>query len=454
MEDYFMKWLRLRDMPLAIKLWIVIAAFVIPCLIIMSMVFNRVLVYTRDETVFSSIEKSQAILEQGQTQVQGSESQLIPQEYDAVMSVYHIGIVNRQVKYMTFPTSKFEGLSIKFIDVMGTSYSKQNALSHKYKITSNGYNLYYIIAKSDSNGVISFRVDTTNETVFNAAYLIIGLFTAGAAVISLLLALLFSHSIAKPLKNLERAAARTASGDFETPVALDRKDEIGRLSQVIDKARKELKRRDFLRQSAIQYVSHELKTPIMTISSYAQAINDKVYPKGSLEESVKVISSQADRLQGIVMKLLTLSRLDYLESKKQQLTKFDLAGVAEDVAARVCAARRDIEIKFEIEDVVINGLREECEVMAENLIENALRHAESFVKITVGEVNGRPFLSVFNDGVGIDEALLPQLFNSFTKGEKGVTGLGLSIVRRTAEKCSVQIIVQNHEGGVEFKAVF
>ena len=62
-----MRFPRLRDMPRAIKLWIVIVSFVIPCLLIMSFAFKSILTYTRDATIFSSIEKSQEILKNGST---------------------------------------------------------------------------------------------------------------------------------------------------------------------------------------------------------------------------------------------------------------------------------------------------------------------------------------------------------------------------------------------------
>lgn len=449
-----MKLPRLRDMPIAIRLWIFIISFVIPCFLIMGFAFRNTLIFTRDETVFSSIEKSQTILKNGKISQANETEGIIPAEYDAVLSVYHIGIVDRQVKYMTFPSAKFQSVSVKFIGIMGTSYSSQTEPLKKYKLSASGYNLYYIIAKSGTDGVISFRVDSLSDDVYNNVGMVVAAFAGGSVILLLLLAFLFSQTLALPLRKLEKAAARTAAGDLDTPVMLDRNDEIGRLSKEIDKARCELKSRDLMRQSAIQYVSHELKTPIMTISSYAQAIRDKIYPRGDLESSVKVIEAQADRLQGIVMKLLTLTRLDYLESRPLSTQTFDLAGIAEDICARAGAARRDVRVELGLDDVVMEGPREEIEVMAENLLENAFRHADACVCVKTGETLGRPYLRIYNDGGGIDENLLPNLFETFKKGKKGVTGLGLSIVKRIADSCGAEITVQNRDGGVEFEVLF
>ena len=165
--------------------------------------------------------------------------------------------------------------------------------------------------------------------------------------------------------------------------------------------------------------------------------------------------SQAARLQGIVMKLLTITRLDYLESREREYHTFDLAGVAEDACGRLGAGRREVELRLVLDDVVMDGPQEEIAVLAENLIENAFRHAEKLVEATVGRTpDQRPFLRVFNDGGGIDETLLPQLFDTFTKGSKGVTGLGLAIVRRIADGCGARVSVTNRDNGVEFKVIF
>lgn len=355
---------------------------------------------------------------------------------------------------MTFPASKFTGLSTQFLDIMCTSYSGQTAAIKKYKVETTGYNLYYVIAKSEGEGVISFRVDSANEGIYNRATRIIAVFSGAAVLAALLIAFLFSRSVVKPLKKLETAAARMAAGDFLTPVAVDRSDEVGRLSAAIDKAREELKQRDFLRQSAIQYVSHELKTPVMTIGSYAQSILDKIYPRGNLESSVKVIASQAARLQGIILKLLTITRLDYLEDRPKAPQRLDLAEIVEEVSSRVLISRPEIDVRFDLNNALIDGTQESIEVMVENLLENAMRYAASVIRVSVEQKDGQTVLSVFNDGGPIDEALLLALFDPFKRGKRGVTGLGLSIVKRTADSCGAQIFVENAADGVTFTVIF
>ncbi|MCG6197942.1 sensor histidine kinase, partial [Anoxybacillus sp. LAT_38] len=74
-------------------------------------------------------------------------------------------------------------------------------------------------------------------------------------------------------------------------------DEIGRLARSIERMRERLVRQDEAQQAFLQDVSHELKTPVMVIRSYAQSILDGIYPRGDLQGSVQVIDSEAERLE-------------------------------------------------------------------------------------------------------------------------------------------------------------
>ena len=206
-----MKLKRVRDFPLAIKLWAVFTCIIIPCILLLSLAFKFVLDYTQDAAMYSSIQKAQQLLKENETQgTSAGNTDIVPPDYDAIVSVYHIGIVDRQVKYMTFPASKFTGLSTQFLNIMCTSYSEQTAALRRYKVETTGYNLYYVIAKSATEGVISFRVDSANEGVYDRAMLIIAAFSGGAMLLTLLIAFLFSRSVVKPLQKLEPAAARPA----------------------------------------------------------------------------------------------------------------------------------------------------------------------------------------------------------------------------------------------------
>jgi two-component system sensor histidine kinase CssS len=440
----------MRDFSLGFKLWLLFLCFVIPCIIMLSFSFKLVLDYTRDQEIYSKINQAQSALEKQNL----SGTVVNPESYNVSFSVYHIGIVDRKVKYMTFPNTQFKGLITPIIEQLGNSFSKQSKTYQTYNIVSDGYKIYYVIRKNANDGVISFLIDVPLDGVYHNAFWVIVGFTAVAVVLAVFFSLLFLRNMSKPLKKLEKLVSRMAEGDLETPIELDRNDEIGRLSKQIDATRKQLSKRDLLRQSSIQYISHELKTPVMTISSYAQSIRDKIYPRGSLESSMDVITSQAERLEQLVEKLLTITKLDYLESKLQKMETFDIAELIEEISLHISAYRNDIEINLDLENIKIYAIKDQISVMLENLLENAFRYAKSTVKVSVTVRGNKARLSVYNDGAEVDEETIPEMFDIFKKGKKGVSGLGLSIVKRVCDNCDADISVSNINDGVEFVVEF
>lgn len=445
-----LKKFRLRDFSLGFKLWLLFLCFVIPCIIMLGISFKIVLDYTRDQEIYSRIKQAQTALDKQNLSGTVASSK----SYEVSFSVYHIGIVNRKVKYMSFPDTEFSGLVTPIIEQLGSSFSKQTKDYQTYNLIENDYKIYYVIRKNANDGVISFMIDVPFDSVYHNAFLVIVGYTCIAMLLAVIFSLLFLRIMSKPLKKLEKSVSNMAKGDLETPIEIDRGDEIGRLSKEMESTRKQLAKRDFLRQSAIQYISHELKTPVMTITSYAQSIRDKIYPRGSLESSIDVIASQAARLQQLILKLLTITKLDYLESKHQELETFDLAELIEEVSLRSSGAALDIELNLDLENINITAIKEQITVMIENLLENAFRYAKSIVKVSVIVHGSKATLSVYNDGSGIDESIMPELFNAFKKGKNGVTGLGLSIVKRVCENCGAKITVKNVSGGVEFLVEF
>lgn len=446
-----MKRPRLRDFSLGIRLWLLFIGFVIPCILLLSLSFKFVLDGARDQEMFMRIRQAQDALQSA-----GASSSSGVQEHDADMpfAVYDIGIVDRKVKYMTLPDNRFQGLLTPLLSVMGASFGKQKADSASYKQEINGYALYYIIRKNQDSGVISFMVDVPFDSAYRTAFYVMLGFSAAAVVLAMLFSLLFLKAVTRPLKRLQKSIASMAGGDLHTPVEVDRTDEIGMLSREMEKTRVQLANRDVLRQSAVQYVSHELKTPVMTIVSYARAMLDHVYPQGGPEGSAKVIAAQARRLQQLVLKLLAVTKLDYMESRPPVRREIDLAELTEDICMSAAAARPDLAAELDLPRTPLHGDPEQLRVLLENLLENAFRHADKTVRAAVGTQEERPFFTVFNDGGGIPPEQLPTLFDAFKKGRGGVAGLGLAIVKRVCDAAGAEITVENRDGGVAFTVRF
>src|SRR5699024_9478432 len=148
-------------------------------------------------------------------------------------------------------------------------------------------------------------------------------------------ALILSSYLSKPLVNLESRVEKLTLNDWKEPIDLNRKDEIGRLGNSMEKLRNQLIRQDELERNFLQHISHELKTPVMVIRSFSQANKDGIFPKGNLDNSIQVIDDEAERLEKKIRNLLYFSKLDYMSNHEAIRENFSLNKLIQDVVDRL-----------------------------------------------------------------------------------------------------------------------
>lgn len=261
-----------------------------------------------------------------------------------------------------------------------------------------------------------------------------------------LLFMIWVVSLIKPLNQIRNYINRLKKGE-NVSLVINRHDEIGEVAEALKEMNRELDEQKHIREEMIQNISHDLKTPIATIKSYSESIKDGIYPYDTLEKSVDVIIEHADRLEKKVYSLIRYNKYGYLQDNVQgdNLLMSDLISKA-ILSCRVL--RNDIEIITDVmPDVYFHGEEEPWRVLVENLLDNALRYAKSYVRITVEE----NILSVYNDGELMDKNSIDKLFKPYEKGNKGNFGLGLSIVKRVAETYGYSVVGENMDNGVIFK---
>lgn len=255
--------------------------------------------------------------------------------------------------------------------------------------------------------------------------------------------------LTRPLTLMEQHVKRIANRKWQEPLDLKRTDELGRLAQSIDSMRQQLIKQDEAQQSMLQNISHELKTPVMVIRSYAQAMQDGVYPKGDLNGSIEVIDQEGERLEKLIKQLLYLTRLDYLATQTQRQEQVRLDQLIEKTVQRLGLQRPDIALQLELQPITVQGDEETLRVMVENLFDNHLRYANSQIRISLeNPVQGEVCLSIWNDGSHIDAAQFGEIGKPFHKGPQGKYGLGLAIVQRIIKPYRGDIALQNEDNGV------
>jgi len=225
------------------------------------------------------------------------------------------------------------------------------------------------------------------------------------------------------------------------------------IHDVTEQRKSEQTRREF-----IANVSHELRTPLTNVKSYAETIisaGDEL-PADLRNNFMGVIVSEADRMTRIVKDLLTLSKFDY-GKMEMNIVRFSFAEAISNVYKAVALDAQNHGHEFTLEcpeDLPeVNGDRERIEQVVMNVVSNAIKYTADGGKITItAGVSGKTvFVKVSDNGVGIPEKDLPNLFERFYRVDKarsratGGTGLGLSIAKE---------ILAQHKGDIRIESVY
>ena len=225
------------------------------------------------------------------------------------------------------------------------------------------------------------------------------------------------------------------------------------IHDVTEQRKSEQTRREF-----IANVSHELRTPLTNVKSSAETILSagEELPGELRENFLGVIVSEADRMTRIVKDLLTLSKFDY-GKMEMNISRFSFAEAVRNVhkAAALNAQGHGHTFNLECPDepLPVDGDQERIEQVIMNIVSNAIKYTadNGVITMTAGVSGKYVYVKVSDNGVGIPEKDLPNLFERFYRVDKarsratGGTGLGLSIAKE---------ILQQHKGDIRIESVY
>lgn len=324
---------------------------------------------------------------------------------------------------------------------------KQDVHGH---MTVNGVDYCYsvrLMNDGTSNVLMSYMDENYAQDAKDMMINSILYITVMAFCFIFLIMMIWVVSLIHPLNQIRNYIEKVKAGK-EAELHLNRKDEIGELADALVSMREELLRQEKIKEEMIHNISHDLKTPIATIKSYGESIKDGIYPYQTLEKSVDVIIENADRLENKVHSLLYMNRVEYLISQDAEGVVTNMKEVIEKVLLNIAVIRSDVRIETDVEEIFFDGLWESWRVVVENILENALRYAQSVIVIHLSEEEG---LTIANDGPSMDESRIETLFKPYEKGEGGRFGLGLSIVSKVVKANHYQVRGENTADGVIFR---
>lgn len=284
----------------------------------------------------------------------------------------------------------------------------------------------------------------------------------GGFLFIVLFSFLISYMTTRRIKEIDRVAMEITNNNFKGVLDTKGHDELSSLSSHINTMSSNLKRNidalnleidqvkkmEQLREEFIAQFTHEIKTPLAIINGNIDLL-ENVDDKDKKAKYIEVINKEISVINDLVLQMLDLSKL---EAKAVTLDKkeIDLRELTEDIVDDYEQLLMDKKLKIEIqgEDVLIVSDRKRMEMVIQNYLSNAIKHAfiNSTIKIKIKENE----FSIENKGKQIDEKRMDTIWESFVSDDQKGTGLGLAIVRNILELHEMSYGVHNLEDGVEF----
>ena len=265
----------------------------------------------------------------------------------------------------------------------------------------------------------------------------------------------FSFRMVQPLRKMAAAARSFGEGDFSVRVDESSQDEIGELAVAFNAMATSLADSECANRSFIANVSHELKTPMTTISGFIDGILDGTIPPDQEKKYLRIVSSETKRLSRLVRTMLDLSRIDNGELHLR-MRRFDLTNTM--LNALLSFEQRIEEKNLQIlglenaESLYVDGDPDMIHQVLYNLIENAVKFTPDggYIALKMEKQPGKTYMAIRNSGPGIAPDEVEMVFDRFYKTDrsrnKDKTGMGLGLY-------IVRTIIRQHGGEITASSI-
>lgn len=288
--------------------------------------------------------------------------------------------------------------------------------------------------------------------------------TMAVFIAALAISLVYSKRMARPLDEMAAASRKFARGDFSVRVKQeeDPTDEMGALIDSFNKMADSLEMAEARRSEFIANISHELRTPMTTISGFADGILDGTIPKEDEEKYLRSIRDETRRLSRLVRDMLDVSQTRAHAADPSRRTVFDLTELVLQTLlsfeTRATKKKLDVDPQLPDNHIMVRADKDAITQVIYNLLDNAVKFAHEGTCITLRlyKDDGKAYVSVKDCGETIPPDDLPFIFDRFHKSDrsrsldKNGVGLGLYLVKTIINSHDEDIAVRSEDGVTEF----
>ncbi len=352
------------------------------------------------------------------------------------------------------------------VNAIGSIYDELTDLGGLYH--SRRYVAAAPIRAFDSEAVLGYafvsnQVDNMLDawSTFLIVAAIVGL---GVFLAALLVTLLYSRHLAKPLDEMAAASRKFARGDFSVRVRQteDPTDEMGALIDSFNKMADSLEQSEQRRSEFIANISHELRTPMTTIAGFADGILDGTIPAQEERKYLISIRDETRRLSRLVRDMLGVSQARARASDASHRSVFDISELIVQtlLSFEGRATKKNLDVDPQLPDnpILVRADKDAITQVIYNLLDNAVKFASpgSCLVLKLYKDNGKAYVSVKDHGETIPPDDLPFIFDRFHKSDrsrsmdKDGVGLGLYLVKTILNSHDEDIAVKSEDGCTEF----
>ncbi len=281
---------------------------------------------------------------------------------------------------------------------------------------------------------------------------------------TIILVLFFTVLVARPIRQLDTAISQLGQSGFSKPIEVKGPTDLERLGRQLEWLRLRLLELAQEKNKFLRHMSHELKTPLANIREGTELLLDGTV--GELDqpqsEVADILRMNGLKLQQLIENLLSFSAWQ-TKSEVLTLSDFPIRALVISVAKaqRLALKAAHIQLKLEVEDIIVNADRDKIRTVLDNLLSNAVKFTPKGGYITIrARETASSFVLEFGDtGPGIPDEESPRIFEAFFQGrteqggQVGGTGIGLSVVLECiqAHNGSVELVDSDEFSGAHFR---
>lgn len=308
-------------------------------------------------------------------------------------------------------------------------------------------NFYYAVRLKDGSILRAAKEAKNIFSVFERSVPSIVCIIAVMVSLCIILAYFFTRSLLRPIEKMVEKL-----DDYSVKPAYR---ELGPFAERIRLQHENILKAAKVRQDFSANVSHELKTPLTAVSGYAELIENEMVQGEEVKRFAGEIRKNSNRLLSLINDIIRLSELDHMETD-QTLEEMNLYELAESCVEnlRFHAEKHEVALILYGTKTCVWGNREMLLELVMNLCDNAIRYNNKggWVTVTVGTKEGKAYLEVKDNGIGIPREHRERVFERFYRVDKsrskqtGGTGLGLAIVKHIVALHNAKLELESEEG--------